>query len=125
FGPKLRDVNSPSSYVMSSCFEKYIRSELDPEYAGARTICSLSNSGNPELKPSEYEIAAAREVVRYLDTRNSISGTMGSGSENIPVLSKAIDMSEIGVVMTDTVQSSILANREYATNGDKTSNMNC
>lgn len=125
FGPAIGNVNEPSSFMLSSCFEKYIRTELDPTYAGARTICSITNAENTGIEPSDYEKAAAKEIVRFLETRKTISGTMGSGTENIATLSKAIELAEAGSVMTTTAQSSILASRDYANTGNSTSKMDC
>lgn len=125
FGPASSDVSVPSSYAQASCFEKFVRSEVDPTYAGARTICSLANSADETIKPTEYEKAASCEIARYLNNKSSKSGTMGMGAENIQTLTKAIDLAEVGVTTTDTIQSSIFANKAYSVGQAGTSKWDC
>jgi len=117
--------NDVFSFIQSSCFEKWIRQEMDPDYAGKRTICTVDNATNKNIEPNEYERVAAQEVARYLETRQSTTGTMGFGAENVRVLTKTIEAADVGTVMTDTVQSAIKNQRLYQHTGKPTAPWDC
>ncbi len=112
-------------FIQAACFEKWIKMEMDPDFAGQRTICSLGNSDDKGIEPNEYERAAAGEVAKYLETRPSVSGIMGRGAENIKTLSRSIEAADAGIVMTDTIQSSIKNQRGYQFTGNKIAPWDC
>jgi len=122
FGPNMEN---SFAFLQSTCFDKWIRGELDPEYAGVRTICSYSNADNDSIEPTEFERVAAQEVARYLESRPSITGTMGSSGENIKPLSRSIEAADAGIVMTEEVSSAIKNNRKYRYTGVPSAPWDC
>jgi len=130
--------SNPDKFIQTSCWKRIVRSELDPNYTAKRTICSyatakqidwtsegsssrssgttgISGPGSWEDEVSEYEAQAANIVGAYIETRPSSSGNMDP--QNIPTLSKSIETADAGVVMTDSVLSSIKNNRRYERTG--------
>jgi len=127
------DAESASEYMQVSCWQSFIKQEIDPDWAGARTVCTYANAGddNEEIEPSDYEKAGAKVIAQYLENRPSVSnateGSMVSptGGENIKALSRSIETADAATVMTENVQSSILNNRDYEKTGAKGDPYDC
>jgi len=131
--------DNATDFIQVSCFKRIVQSEIDPNYKAKRTICSMSNApvvngssavtsqfskaDNPLAEPTDYERTAATEVSKYIGTLPSKTGVMDP--QNKATLSKTIETANSGVVMTDSVLSSIKNNRSYIRTGEKQEPWDC
>lgn len=138
-----------SEFMQVSCFDKWIREELDPEYTGVRTICTYTSANDEEIEPTDYEKASASVVSQFLESLPPIhtpgaSGSTGVygindraqyttgtpkvnavGGENIKLLSKTIEAADVGIAMTQSTNSAIHNNRQYWYTGESTDPLDC
>ncbi len=123
-GGRARGTGGTVVYGMSACFEKWIRTEIDPEYTGSRIICSYTNE-NEELEPSEQERAAAKIVADYLMVANQ--NTSNGIMHPVDILStqNAIRYSNTSIEMATTMESAINSNKQYVKTQDRSASWDC
>ena len=118
--------NGTVVYTMSACFERWIRTELDPEYTGARTICSYANESDESIEPSEQEVASARMVADYLMVANNNATSNGVMHPiDITTTQNAIRYTNMTTEMATSMESAINSNKEYVKTGNRSASWDC
>ena len=111
------------AFDLSKCYEYWIKQELDPMGSGQRSPCSTQNCDDEEMDKTPEEEAKAKEVTEYLMENSTRNGIMSTS--NVRPLSRAIEASEAGVVMTDQAQSALDTSRNYMYTGRREAPWDC
>lgn len=119
FGQQKGDI----AFDLSKCFEYWIKQELDPAGSGLRSPCSIENCDDDNVSTTPEESAKAKEVTEYLMENPSRNNIMSSS--NIMPLSRAIEASESGVLMSDQAQSALDRSRNYMYTGRREAPWDC
>jgi len=112
-------------YNLSKCFEQWIKSEIDPTPPGetSRIICSLDNSDDLAIVPTKAEVAKATAIAKYLTENPSKSDSMARS--DIYTIQSAKAAADKGVMMTETIQSSLNVMTTYTRSEPDKSKWNC
>lgn len=120
FGEKSPTTGHPIE--LSSCFEKWVKQELDP-IGSSRTPCSRSNCSDANMEFTTEEKVKSIEIARYLSERPSKTNVMSTS--DIQPLSKAIYNADAGVMMSTQAQIALNKSKSYLHTGKKSSPWDC
>jgi hypothetical protein len=111
------------TFDMDKCFERWIKEQMDPTGSGARAPCNRENCSDPTMEFTPEEEAKSKEICRYLMENPSRHGVMSTS--DIYPLSRAIEASESGIVMSQQGRSALDTSKRYMFTGRKEAPWDC
>lgn len=109
-------------FSLSRCFEQWIKAETDPN-APERIICDENNRDNKDITPTNVEIAKATAIANYMVENESRTGIMARS--DLYTVQSAKAAADAGVLMTESVQSSLNTLQTYSRTEQSGGLFNC